>query len=170
MTPMFKRALSFPVPAVDSAKNLAAGPGLPNPSDDVSRRNTMVGAPAELADTIAEAARELADALRPDRRGLSLRYAGDGYALCGELKQASASLDTVCKRLACWAHEVAEDPTLRHDTGGDDAVEYVRRAAHAVQSAHLSLASVYAALDTAQQWLGPIGHITVTDETEGGER
>ena len=50
------RLLCVPGPAAVSAKNTTAGPGLPTPSADDSRRLLMVGAPAVLTPCVSAVA------------------------------------------------------------------------------------------------------------------
>lgn len=82
-----------PVPAVDPAKNLAAGPGLPNSSDDDSRGNPMVSA------TLAEAAVEeftAADMLSPRDYGAAF----DAYAAVGSEADHAVALNRAVDAVA----------------------------------------------------------------------
>jgi hypothetical protein len=87
--------------------------------------------------------------------------APEGYAALANLVGAAGALNQLCRQLGTWCHELADDPTLRHDAHSGISEAGERAAMSAARSLVLASAAaddLYQSLSAAQQQLSHLYH------------
>lgn len=117
--------------------------------------NTTV---TEVAERLADTARELAHLTRPEHRADTLAHPANAYGLLAELRLAAGYLDGVCDHLAVHTLHLSTDERLHHDHHGHGiaAADNAWDAAAELDRAHRAFQRAYTALDLAQTAYAPL--------------